>query len=303
MPRDPYEILGVSKSASTDEIKSAYRKLAQKFHPDRNPGDKTAEAKFKEVSGAYDLLSDPEKKANFDRFGTATPGGPGGGFPGAGGVPGGFDQRQAEDLFRQFFGGGESPFQSGGGAYGFGDVFGNQKKKRSRRPSAEPVETDVTVPFMTAATGGTVTLSLDNGREINVKIPAGIETGKKMRVPPSATGSSELHLTVKVTDHPYFRRDGSDLLLDVPISVAEATLGGKVTVPTLDGSKLEVKVPAGTASGQRLRLRGHGIAGGDQYLIFKIVPPRDLSDKAKEMMTQFAELAKYDPRANVPWSA
>jgi DnaJ-class molecular chaperone len=307
MPRDFYDALGVSRTATADEIKSAYRKLAQKYHPDRNPGDKQAEAKFKEISAANDVLSDPDKRANYDRFGTANPGpGPGGGgFPGGFGGGGGFDSRQAEEMFKQFFGAGDSPFQTGGGAYGFGDVFGGGRKAKTNRGrrSAEPVESEVTVPFHTAAFGGSVSLQLDNGREITVKVPAGMENGKKLRVPASATGATELHVKVNVADHPYFKREGQDLLLDVPIGIVEATLGGKVEVPTLDGSRLEVKVPAGTASGSKLRLRGKGIAGGDQFLVFKIVSPKELTDDARQLLLQFAEKAKYDPRAGVPWQA
>jgi curved DNA-binding protein len=309
MPRDLYETLGVSKSASDDEIKKAYRKLAQKYHPDRNPGDKDAEARFKEVSSAFDILSDPDKKANYDRYGHAGaaggfPGG-GGGFPGGAGAPN-FDQRQAEDLFRQFFGGEQSPFGGGGGSYTFEDLMGGGRRQQARgrgkrATPAPPIESDVTVPFSTAAFGGAVSIALDNGREISVKVPAGIEDGKKLRVPPEATGGPEVRLRVTIAPHPYFRRDGADLLLDVPLSIVEATLGGKVDVPTLDGSRLEVKIPPGTASGAKLRLRGKGIAGGDQYLVFKIVPPTTVNDEAATLLKQFADKTAYDPRANLPW--
>ena len=308
MPRDLYETLGVSKSATDDEIKKTFRKLAQKYHPDRNPGDKEAEGKFKEISSAFDILSDPDKRANYDRFGHA---GTGPGFPGAGGpggrFPGGyggtnFDPGQAEDLFRQFFGGSGSPFGDrggggGGGAYSFDDLLGGgtggkkQKGRNKRATQAPPVESDVTVPFQTAAFGGSVNIALDNGREITVKVPAGIEEGKKLRVPPEATGGAEVHLRVHIADHPFFRRDGADVLLDVPVGIVEATLGGKVEVPTVDGSRLEVKVPPGTSSGAKLRLRGKGIAGGDQYLVFKVVPPTNLDEEAKELLKQFAEKA------------
>lgn len=308
MPRDLYETLGVSKSASDDEIKKAYRKLAQKHHPDRNPGDKEAEARFKEISSAFDILSDPDKKANYDRYGHGgAPGGypgGGGGYPGPGGAN--FNQSQAEDLFRQVFGGQDSPFGSGGGSYTFEDLLGGGRKQQARgrgkrAAPVPPIESDVTVPFSTAAFGGLVNIALDNGREISVKVPAGIEEGKKLRVPPEATGGPEVRLRVTIAPHPYFRRDGADLLLDVPLSIVEATLGGKVDVPTLDGSRLEVKIPAGTSSGAKLRLRGKGIAGGDQYLIFKIVPPTNLSDDAKELLKQFSEKAVYDPRAGLIW--
>ncbi|MBX9582011.1 MAG: J domain-containing protein [Gemmataceae bacterium] len=301
MPRDPYDVLGVPKSASADEINKAYRKLSKKHHPDRNPGDKQADATYKEVQAAYEVLSDPQKKANFDRFGHAGPPGaggfPGGGFPGAGGAT--VDPAAAEELFQNLFSGG------GGGAGGFdlGDLFGGGRrgKSRSRPRRADPVESDVTVPFDVAAKGGAVAIEV-GGRRIEVKVPAGIDTGKKLRVPPEATGGPEVLLKVTVAPHPYFRRDGNDLLLDVPIGLSEAVLGGKVEVPTLDGARLEVKVPPGTSGGAKLRLRGKGIAGGDQYLVFKVVVPAGaVDDDSRRLVEEFAARNPQSPRANVPW--
>ena len=299
MPRDPYDALGVTKTATADEIQKAYRKLSKKHHPDRNPGDKQADATYKEVQAAYEVLSDPQRKANYDRFGFAGPPGaagfPGGGFPG--GAGGAVDPAAAEQLFQNLFPG-------GGGAAGFdlGDLFGGRRaKSRSRPRRAEPVESDVTVPFDVAAGGGAVAIEV-GGRRIEVKVPAGIDTGKKLRVPPEATGGPEVLLRVTVAPHPYFRRDGNDLLLDVPISLPEAVLGGKVEVPTLDGTRLEVKVPPGTSGGAKLRLRGKGVAGGDQYLVFKVVvPPGAVDDESRKLIQQFAERNPQTPRANVPW--
>jgi DnaJ-class molecular chaperone len=306
MPRDPYDVLGVPKSASADDIQKAYRKLSKKYHPDRNPGDKQADATYKEVQAAYEVLSDPQKKANYDRFGHAGPPGagpfPGGGFPGAGFGGGGaaVDPKAAEELFQTLFAGGGP-----GGAAGFdlGELFGGGRrgKGRSRPRRADPVESDITVPFDVAARGGAVAIEV-GGRRIEVKVPAGIDTGKKLRVPPEATGGPEVLLKVAVAPHPYFRRDGNDLLLDVPISLPEAVLGGKVEVPTLDGARLEVKVPPGTSSGAKLRLRGKGIAGGDQYLVFKVVvPPGAVDAESRELVEEFAARNPQSPRANVPW--
>ena len=301
MPRDLYEVLGVSKTASADDVKSAYRKLAQKFHPDRNPGDKEAEAKFKEVSTAYEVLSDADKRAKYDRFGHAGPqmGGP----PGGGGFPGGFggqtmDTAAAEELFRNLFGG-------GAGEVSFEDLLGGGRRTRSRggnrRPRVpEPLDAEVTVPFDTAARGSTVSISVGD-REIAVKIPPGLADGKKLRVPASATGGPDVHLTVRIAPHSYFARTGNDVSLEVPVGVAEAVLGGKVEVPTPDGGRVDVKVPPGTSSGSKLRLRGQGVAGGDFYLVFKIITPTGLSDEAKDLMTRFAKAAPYDPQANAPW--
>lgn len=308
MPTNPYEVLGVSRSASTEEITKAYRKLAQKYHPDRNAGDKAAEAKFKEVNNAYEVLSDPQKKQMFDATGHV---GGAGGFPGgAGGFPGGFsggqqmDPQAAEELFRSMFGGGAG---APGGGFDFGSMFGGagggrRGGKRGGRPQPpmEDVETEVRVPFLTAANGGSVTISI-GGREINVRIPAGIEEGKKLRVPASATGSVDVYLKVFTDPHPYFKREGNDVLLEVPISAAEAILGAKVDVPTLTGDELTVKVPAGTSSGGRVRLKGKGIAGGDQFLVFKIVVPAKPDDATKKLMEEYARLNTADPRANTGW--
>lgn len=303
MPRDFYDTLGVSRSASQDEIKKAYRKLAAQYHPDRTGGDKAAEAKFKEVTAAYEVLSDPEKKEQYDRFGHV--GGPGG-FPGAGGFPGGgfpggmgnVDPAAAEEMFRSVFGG-------GGGGFDLGDLLGGGKKRRGpgagrRPPPTEEIETEVTVPFMTAATGGSIDISV-GGRTIGVKVPAGIEEGKKLRVPSSATGGPDVHLKVKIEPHPYFTRDGNDVSVEVPVSVPEAVLGCKVDVPTLAGDTLTVKVPPGTSGGAKIRLKGKGIAGGNQILVVKVVAPANIDDKAKELMAEFAKLAPQDVRADVPW--
>jgi DnaJ-class molecular chaperone len=313
MPRDPYEVLGVSKSATAEEINKAYRKLSKKYHPDRNPGDKEADAKYKEVQGAHDILGDAQKKAQFDQFGVAGPqpgfpgaagggfpGGFGGGFPGAAG-PGGaqFDPEAAQRLFDMFGGGG------GAGGLDLNDLLSGGGRRKGRgtraRPRAEPMESDVTLPFDVAANGGSVGIEID-GRHIDVKVPAGIEDGKKLRVPAEATGGAELLLRVKIAPHPYFRREGNDVYLDVPVTLAEAVLGAKVDVPTLDGAKLTVTVPPGTSSGKKLRLRGKGIAGGDQYLAFKVeVPAGKVDDASRELIEEFAKRNPQQPRTGAPW--
>jgi DnaJ-class molecular chaperone len=311
MLRDPYEVLGVSKSATAEEINKAYRKLSKKYHPDRNPGDKEADAKYKEVQSAHDILGDEKKKAQYDQFGFA---GPQSGFPGGGGFPGGFhagagpggaqfDPEAAQQLF-DLFGGG---LGGGGGNVDLGDLFGGGAARRKgrggrgARRASEAVESEVTVPFEVAANGGSVAMEID-GRRIDVKVPAGIEEGKKLRVPAAATGGSDVLLKVKIAPHPHFRREGNDVFLDVPVSVAEAVLGAKVDVPTLDGTRLTVTVPAGTSTGKKLRLRGKGIAGGDQYLVFKVeVPSGHVDEKSRELITEFAKRNPQNPRANPPW--
>lgn len=311
MPRDYYEVLGVSRSASTEEIKKAYRKLARKFHPDRNPGDKEAEAKFKEVSAAFEVLSDPDKKRKYDTFGHAGAdfsGGGAGGFPG--GFPGGFgggggaqqvDPEMAEELFRNIFGG-----AGGAGGFDLGDVLSGGRRGRPRpgrtrpQPPPEDVTADVTVPFDVAAHGGSVSINV-GGRTIEVKVPAGIEDGKRLRVPASATGTGDVYLRVHIAPHPYFKRDGNDISLEVPITVAEAVLGAKVEVPTPDGARLTVKVPPGTSSGSRIRLRGKGLNGGDEYLVIKVVAPAAPDEESRTLMEEFARRNPHDPRANVAW--
>jgi DnaJ-class molecular chaperone len=310
MARDYYEILGVPRNASEEDLKRAHRKLARQYHPDRNPGDKQAEARFKEVQQAYDVLSDKTKRAQYDRFGEAGlgagfrgggegPGGPQFHWGGAG--PGGFQQvdpAEAEAMFRQIFGGGGEPFD-------MESLFGRRQRggARTRRPQAPPqvVESEVTIPFQTAALGGTVNLQLD-GRELAVKIPAAAEEGRPLRLRGQAPGGGDLLLRLRIEPHPYFRREGKDLVLDMPLSLGEAVLGTQVDVPTLDGSRLTVKVPPGTSSHKRLRLRGRGIAGGDQYIEIRIVVPAAKDSRSRELIEEFARLNPQSPRTGPPWS-
>jgi len=304
MPGDYYETLGVKRDASEGDIKSAYRKLARKYHPDRNPGDKQAEAKFKEVQEAYDVLSDKAKRANYDRFGTAEPGagfrgGRGGQrgqtFHWGGGGPGGFqemDPAAASELFRNLFG-------EGGGTEDLGDLFGQRGRgRRTRRAEAPEVEREVTIPFMTAALGGSVNLNVD-GRELSVKIPAGVAEGQALRLQGQAPGGGNLKLVLRIQPHPYFRREGKDVILEVPLALPEAVLGTKVDVPTLDGTRLTVKIPPGASSGSRLRLRGKGIGGGDQYIEVKVQVPAPKDDRSRELIEEFARLNPQNPRAGL----
>jgi DnaJ-class molecular chaperone len=317
MPRDPYEVLGVKRDASEDEIKKAHRKLARQYHPDRNPGDKQAETHFKEVQDAYDLLSDKTKRAQYDRFGFAGPrpegGGPGGfhwgaggGFPGGGG--GGtvnIDPAEAEAIFSQFFGGGFGGMGGGGGAetvFRRGRGTAGNRQRRPARPEPEEIQpVEVHVPFETAALGGTLAIRVDD-RQIDVKVPAGTDDGKIMRLAGQGPGGADLYLKLRVDPHPYFRREGNDLILTVPLAVPEAVLGATVDVPTLEGKKLSVKVPAGTSSGNRLRLRGFGVKGGDQYLEFQVKVPPTVDDRGRELIEEFGKLNPQQVRAGAPWS-
>lgn len=322
--RDLYDVLGIARSASADEIKSAYRKLARQYHPDVNKG-KDAPARFNEVQEAYEVLSDAEKRKMYDQFGHAGVGAqPGAGagpyagqrwpYSGGGGDPesgtytwsniggrpsgaggGDFDMGS---IFEEIFGGAGAAEGARGGSRG----FGARAKARSKNARGRDITHDITVDFLTAARGGTETLRVDRGgssQTIDVTIPAGISDGTKLRVrgagaPSSGTGGAgDLILTVNVGAHPIFRRDGLDILLDLPLSISEATLGKALSVPTLTG-KAEVTIPPGTSSGQKLRLRGQGIkssAGetGDLYVVAKIVAPKTLSDADREALRKLGE--------------
>jgi DnaJ-class molecular chaperone len=302
MARDYYEVLGLAKGASDNEIKKAYRKLARQYHPDRNPGDKQAETRFKEVQDAYDILSDAKKREQYDRFGFVGPGNmPGGG--GAGGVPGGFqfnwgnanpggiNPEDLQDILSHF-----------GGVPGFsgGRRSGRASRGRAAPPPPEEIPA-VTIPFETAAKGGSVPLDVD-GTHIDVKIPAGIADGATLRLRGLGPNGEGIAVKIRIEPHPYFRREGNDILLEVPVTAAEAALGSTVDVPTLDGQRLSVKVPPGTSSGSRLRLRGRGIKGGDQYIEIKVVVPPAKEGRSRELMEEFARLHPENPRAGLPWS-
>lgn len=292
MPRDYYEVLGVSRNASDDEIKSAYRKLAREYHPDRNPGNQEAIDRFKEVQEAYDVLSDKQKRAQYDQFGFRGPGGFGG-FQGGGGYQEG-QNIDIEEILRQF---------TGGGGADLGDLFGGGRSRRQqrRRAAPPPVEQEVHVPFLTMAQGGKLDLRL-GGKTLGITVPAGSEEGKKLRLNGQAPGGADLIVVLRSQEHPYFKREGKDVILEVPISLTEAALGTKVDVPTVSGKQLTVTIPPGTSSGERRRLRGFGIAGGDQYIQIKIVVPSELDEKSRQLLEELAQLHPENPRQDLPWS-
>jgi DnaJ-class molecular chaperone len=324
--RDYYDILGVSRSATPEQIKSAYRRLARKYHPDVNKSKGAAE-KFKEATAAYEVLSEPEKRKMYDQFGHAGPPGAGFGQPGGPGRVYTRSYRPGEDVpfdFEDLFA--SSPFRGMSleellGALGGYSARGARQQRpagrggggsRRRQPNVEyPVARD----FMQAVKGCTTRLQLrraDGGIErIEVKIPPGVRDGSKVRVRgKGGAGASaeapDLIIVTQVREHPYFRRDGADIYVDLPISIAEAALGGEVTVPTVDGHAA-VKVPPGTASGTRLRLKEKGAPDpktgkrGDQYAVVKILPPTSLSEQGRKLLEEFARADPYDPRKKVSW--
>ncbi|GMV26435.1 MAG: molecular chaperone DnaJ [Phycisphaerae bacterium] len=313
--RDYYDLLGVARSASADEIRKAYRKLARQYHPDVNK-DPGAQKKFTEIQHAYDVLSDDQKRKLYDQYGEGYVSGAraesGSGHgqrqrwssqsAGPGAAHFDFDAEDLSSMFDAMFGG----RSRGGPSTG-------RRPGRGRRPAEEdapePIRHDLQISFLTAVKGGTESLQLqtESGkRTVEVNIPAGIADGATLRVrnPLGVSGSPDLLLTVRVGGHSVFTRGegvntgrGNDLFVDVPLTFAEAALGASVTVPTLDG-KLEVSVPPGTASGKRLRLKGKGIrsAGGDVgdlYAVIKIVPPApgDLREEEREVLRRISSRA------------
>jgi DnaJ-class molecular chaperone len=317
--RDPYDVLGVSKTASADEIKKAFRKLAKKYHPDQNKNDPKAKEKFAEANGAYEIVGDAEKRGQFDRGEIGADGKPRGfeGF-GAGG-PGGFRRSAGPGGAEHFefnFGGG-SPFGAGGqqGGFSAGDIFSElfgQGRGRGRAgppPKGEDFTATVLAPLAEVARAGKVNVVLPTGRTVEVKIPAGVEDGQQIRLrgqgQPSAHGGEpgDAIVTLKFASHPLFKVEGRDLRLELPITLYEAALGASVAVPTLEG-RVEMTVPPNSSSGRTLRLRGKGLEGktgqrGDLYVSLKIVLPEKPDPEFEALMRRWRDQAGYDPRKNM----
>jgi len=296
--KDPYQTLGVSRTADADEIRQAYRKLAKQVHPDLHPGDKDRETRFKEINAAYDLLSDPDKRARFDR--------------------GEIDSQGAEmhGAGAWGFGGGSGPFagstQFGGGARGaeinLDDLLGGLFGRRAS-PAPEPAgdhQYSVTVGFLDAATGTEKRLTLQDGRTVEVNVPAGVEDRQVLRLRGQGArtrlGAGDALVEVRVSPHRFFKRQGDDIHVEVPVTLSEAVLGARIKVPTI-GKPVMVTVPKGSDSGTVLRLRGKGIkrpkstAAGDQIVTLKVV----LGTMDEELEAFAAKRAKdeTDPRADM----
>ena len=365
--RDYYEVLGVARDAGEEDLKKAYRKLAMKYHPDRNQGDKDAEAKFKELNEAYDVLKDAEKRAAYDRFGHAAfeaGGGPGGGGPG--GFPGGGNPFGGafEDIFEEMFGGLRGGRGGGRGPVGRGadlrqgieisleEAFAGAKKtvrvpssvacEACKGTGSEGLAAQASQTCGTCGGAGKVRAQqgffliertcptcsgsgriiknpckvcggqgrVQRDRTLQVSIPAGVEDGTRIRL--SGEGEAglrgapagDLYVDVAVKSHPIFQRDGANIFVRVPLRMTQAALGGAVEVPTVDGGRARVTVPAGTQAGDQFRLRGKGFsvlrsaARGDMYVQVAVETPQNLTRRQQELLTEFEREAEKSGRSS-----
>jgi len=315
--RDLYDVLGVSRGATNDEIRKAYRKLAKKFHPDMNPGDRKAEDKFKEITAAHEVLSDEKKRKLYDEFG-----------PDA--LRTGFDEKAADQYrrWRQHGGrpGQEVPFDLGDfstvhvgnmGDFDFGSIFGDlfggggRSGRRRGQPVAVPghdAEAELQVDLRDAVLGAERDLRIED-KTLRVKIPAGVAEGSRIRLAgqggegSNGAPAGDLFLVVRLRAHPAVRREGRDLYLELPITIPEAANGAEVVIPTFEG-QVQLKIPAGTQSGRQLRLRGKGLpdlkggARGDLYVVARIVLPEE-SEALRAAVMPLQDLYKTDPRAGI----
>ncbi len=308
---DPYKTLGVAKNASEAEIKKAFRTMAKKHHPDTHPGDEKAKQRFQEISAAYDVIGDKEKRAKFDA-----------GEIDASGNPRGFDPRAQGFRGNPFGGGGggDREFRFNWGQDGseqsfsaediFADILGGRRggggRQSARVAKGEDFQIAVTVSFAEAIQGGTRRIVLQNGEQIDVKIPAGLREGQQIRVKGRGGAgrgggpNGDVLIQTHVAAHPFITRDGNDLRMDLPVTLKEAVLGAKVPVPTLGGS-LNLSIPAGSNTGSMLRLKGKGVtvagAAGDLYVRLVVALP----EKPDADLKNFAEgwSTEYDPRAKM----
>lgn len=321
--KDYYKILGVSKNASKDEIKKAYRSLARKYHPDHNPDNKDAEEKFKEVQEAHEVLSDEEKRKTYDMFGSAEfrPGGQTtwrrAGETGGSNYQYNYSSQDFtgfEDIFKDIFGFGGGPRARAGGGRssgGFRDIFSQGTRKQSVK--GKDIEYQIEIDFDTAIKGGVRDITINrqklnkvNTEKLSVKIPPGVSTGSRIRVQGKGESGSrgkqgDLYLRMKVKPHAIFKRRQDDIYLELPVTIYEAVLGKQVDVPTLDGTA-KVSVPSGVQNGTKLRLKGKGVQNikskerGDQYVVVKVVMPDNIKESDKKVFKELAESNPYDPR-------
>ncbi len=314
MTSDPYSVLGVPRTATDDEIKRAYRKLVRSSHPDLHPDDPAAEARFKAVSAAYDLLKDPETRRRFD----------------AGEIDASGAERPQRQYYRDFAEAAGNPYRRGGGFWTEGDwgggdpadLFAELLRQRGRRGGGEDLggrgfaapgldlRFSLEVPFLVAARGGEVPVTLPDGASLSVRVPPGAADGQTLRLrgkgAPGLGGGppGDALVTLAVRPHPVFRREGDDIHLTLPVTIDEAILGARVTAPTIAGP-VSLTIPAGASSGRVLRLRGRGVARpgaaapGDQLVELRIVAPPKVDDALRDFLRDWRKTHAHDPRAGL----
>ena len=302
--KDPYTVLGVARTATADEIKQAYRKLARELHPDVKPGDRRAEERFKDVTAAYDFLSDTGRRAQYDQGEIDASGAPrrharGGAHGGRSGFGDDADDILAELLRRRDKG---RARWNAGGSWG-----GAESGSRAGAQRGEDAHHSLSVAFAEAAAGATRRVTLVTGKSLDVRIPAGANDGQSLRLKgqghPGAAGGppGDAFIEIRIQPHPILSRRDLDVLADLPVSVQEAVLGGKVTVPTIDG-KVALTIPPGSNSGTVLRLKGKGVAGpqgrGDQLVTLRVVLP-DNDAEFRKLIEKWGPRHGYDPRAKL----
>jgi curved DNA-binding protein len=312
--RNYYDILGVSKDATVEDIKKSFRRLARQFHPDVNPNDKQAEEQFKAINEANEVLSDPAKRAQYDQFGRYwQQRGFQGASPPRSPSRNGRDRSSTDEMdfseFRTFdeFVDTVLNRRSGGTATSSGDAFrpGTTKTyKTVARPTRKDIEARLTVPLTKAYQGGRERIRLEDGRSLEVNMPPAMISGQRIRLKGQGTLGGDLYLKIDVAPHVFFKLDGSDILCQLPITPSEAVLSGQVEVPTLDGL-VKMSIPAGVRSGQRLRLANKGYPTadgkrGDQIVEIQIVVPRDPSPQERELYEKLHQLEIFNPRADLP---
>lgn len=306
MTDDPYTALGVEKSATQDEIKKAYRKLAKKLHPDLHPDDTRKKQEFQAVAAAYDLLGDAEKRRRFD----------------AGEIDASGNERPEREFYHQYAGQdagrrydpGMGPDEYADASSFFSDLFGDRNRggagaRQDFHAHGHDVRYHLEVDFMDAVRGARQTVTMPDGKTIAISVPAGVKEGQTLRLrgkgaPGIGKGSpGDAYVTISIRPHPVFTRDGNDIEIDLPITLDEAVLGAKVEVPTISGP-VSMSIPKGVSSGRRLRLKGKGVAAasgqaGDQFVRLMITLPASLDGGLEQLARQWRDQSDFDPRADL----